>query len=183
MQDLTPVRVPALIVMGVSGSGKTTLAQALSRAISLEFVEGDDLHSAANIAKMRRGESLDDDDRAPWLAAIGRRLADAQQALHGIVISCSALKVAYRNALRVAPGVRFIFVDAGRDLIEQRLAHRQGHFMPRGLVASQFDTLERPRANETDVLTLPEGLPLEESLRRVALFLDPRGALIGQEPV
>ncbi len=173
MQDLTPVRVPALIVMGVSGSGKTTLAQALSRAISLEFVEGDDLHSAANIAKMRRGEPLDDHDRAPWLAAIGRRLAGAQQALHGIVISCSALKVAYRNALRVASGVRFIFIDADRDLIEQRLANRQGHFMPRGLVASQFDTLERPQAAETDVLTLTAG-PLDESLRRVALFLDPR---------
>ncbi len=163
--------VPALIVMGVSGSGKTTLAQALARAMDLDFVEGDQLHSAANIAKMRRGEPLDDHDRAPWLAAIGRRLTDAQRYRRGAVISCSTLKVTYRTALRVDSSVRFIFLDADRDLIEQRLAHRQGHFMPSALIASQFDTLERPRPDESDVLTLAADLPLEDLARRVEDFL------------
>jgi gluconokinase len=167
-----PIQVQAaLIVIGVSGSGKTTLAQALARALALDLVEGDELHSAANIGKMRRGEPLDDHDRAPWLAAIGRRLADSDRSSHGVVISCSALKVAYRNALRVDPRVRFVFLDADRDLIEQRLSHRQGHFMPISLVASQFDTLERPLPGETDVLTLPAKLPLPELVPRVASFL------------
>jgi carbohydrate kinase (thermoresistant glucokinase family) len=167
--------VPALIVMGVSGSGKTTLAQGLAHTLHLEFVEGDHLHGPQSIAKMRRGEPLDDRDRAPWLAAIGRRLAESQRCLHGVVISCSALKAAYRDALRVAPDVRFVFLDADRPLIERRLAQRQGHFMPPALIASQFDTLERPRRDETDVLTLPADLPLEELVRRVGDFLA-RGA-------
>jgi gluconokinase len=164
-------QVPALVVMGVSGSGKTTVGQALASAMDLEFVEGDDLHSAANIAKMRRAEPLDDHDRAPWLAAIAQRLSRSQLAARGIVLSCSALKQAYRNALRVDPRVRFIFLDADRAQIEQRLARRQKHFMPPGLIASQFDTLERPRPDESDVLTVSTELPLDEILRRVHEFL------------
>ena len=174
MNDPTQVQVPALVVMGVSGSGKTTLAQALAQATGLDFVEGDDLHSPANIAKMRRGEPLDDDDRAPWLAVIGRRLAESKRSAHGVVISCSALKLAYRNALRVDPRVRFIFLDADLDQIEQRLARRQGHFMPRALITSQFDTLERPLPFESDVLTVPAELQLDELVRRVDGFLGPR---------
>jgi gluconokinase len=161
--------------MGVSGSGKTTLARALGDALDVDFVEGDELHSAASIAKMRRGEPLDDHDRAPWLAAIARRLADSQHSVRGVVVSCSALKVAYRNALRIDPHVRFIFLDAARGFIEQRLAHRQGHFMPPGLLASQFDALERPQPGESDVLTLPAQWPLEELVRRVAGFLAASG--------
>jgi gluconokinase len=174
MNEPTQVQVPALVVMGVSGSGKTTLAQALARDMSLDFVEGDDLHSPANIAKMRRGEPLDDDDRTPWLAAIGQRLADSKRYPHGVVISCSALKLVYRRALRVDPRVRFIFLDANRDQIEQRLARRPGHFMPRTLMASQFDTLERPLPTESDVLTVPAALPLDELERRVEGFLEGR---------
>ncbi len=182
---MTELPSPALIVMGVSGSGKTTLAQALAWAEGLEFVEGDVLHSAANVAKMRRGEPLDDQDRAPWLAAIAERLVGSQRgtrarSAHGIVISCSALKVAYRDALRVDPRVRFIFLDADRALIEQRLAQRQGHFMPGTLIASQFDTLQRPGPDETDVLTLSAELPLQELTRRVAEFLVSAGFLEGR---
>jgi gluconokinase len=164
-------QVPALIVMGVSGSGKTTVGQALARAMDLDFVEGDDLHSPANIAKMRRGEPLDDHDRAPWLATIAQRLGASKLAARGIVISCSALKLAYRNVLRVDPRVRFIFLDADRAQIEQRLARRQGHFMPAALIANQFDTLERPRPDESDVLTVSTELPLNEILNRVDEFL------------
>jgi gluconokinase len=171
MNDGAGTQVPALVVMGVSGSGKTTLAQAVARAMALDFVEGDDMHSPGNIAKMRRGEPLNDHDRAPWLAAIGLRLADSRRSSHGVVISCSALKLAYRNALRIDQRVRFLFLDAHRDLIEQRLSRRQGHFMPRGLVASQFDALERPSPNEADVLTLPAELALDELMRRVDGFL------------
>lgn len=171
VQALIPARIPALIVMGVSGSGKSTLAQDLSRTLSLDFVEGDELHSPANIAKMRRGEPLDDHDRAPWLAAIGRRLSDSLRAARGVVVSCSALKVAYRNGLRVDARVRFIFLDADRAQIEQRFAQRQGHFMPPALIDSQFDALERPLPQETDVLTIPATVPRDDKVGLVTAFL------------
>ena len=154
-------RLP-VVVMGVSASGKTTLGAALARAMGLPFIEGDTLHSAHNIEKMRRGEPLDDADRAPWLAVIAARLADRRQYPRGVVVACSALRAGYRDRLRqAAPGLAFVFLDASPTLIEARMAARHHHFMPASLAASQFATLERPAAGETDVLMLDAARPVE----------------------
>ena len=135
----------------------------LARKLGLPFVEGDTLHSAHNIEKMRRGEPLDDADRAPWLAAIAASLADRSRYPHGLVVACSALKAAYRDELRnAALDVRFVFLDASRALVDARLAARQHHFMPASLAASQLATLQRPRPTETDVATLDASRPIEE---------------------
>ena len=125
----------------------------LPAALELPYVDGDSLHSAANIAKMHAGTPLTDADRAPWLDRIGACLADAIAAPLGMVIACSALKRDYRNRIRRAsPGVRFVFLDGSAELIGSRMAHRSGHYMPTELLASQLQTLERPTADEADVL-------------------------------
>jgi gluconokinase len=129
-----------VVVMGVSGAGKTTVGEALARALGWPFVEADELHPAANVDKMRRGEPLDDADRAPWLAAVAARM----RALDDGVVACSALRERYRAALRVRPDVRFAFLDVPRDVLAERLAQRRGHFMPPSLLPSQLATLERP---------------------------------------
>lgn len=148
--------------MGVSASGKTTVGKALARALSLPFVEGDELHSPHNIEKMSRGEPLTDEDRAPWLAAIACVLADEARYPLGVVVACSALKSGYRSELRAAaPGVRFVFLDASPELVAARMAARRHHFMPPSLAQSQFATLERPGAADPDVVTLDASLPLE----------------------
>ncbi len=154
-------RLP-LIIMGVSASGKSTLGGALAHALSLPFVEGDELHSRHNIEKMSRGEPLTDEDRAPWLTAIGRVLADEARYPHGVVVACSALKARYRGELRAAaPGVRFVFLAASPELIAARMAARSHHFMPASLAESQFAALERPGAADSDVVSLDAALPLE----------------------
>jgi gluconokinase len=155
-------RLP-VVVMGVSASGKTAVGTELARRLGLPFVEGDTFHSANNIEKMRRGEPLDDADRAPWLAAIAASLADRSKYPRGLVIACSALKAAYREVLRkAAPNIRFVFLDASRAVVDARLAARQHHFMPASLAASQFATLQRPSPTETDVATLDASQPIEE---------------------
>jgi gluconokinase len=152
----------AVIVMGVSASGKSTVGAALARALALPFVEGDELHSRHNIEKMSRGEPLTDEDRAPWLAAIAALLGDERRYPRGVVVACSALKKAYRNELRAAsPAARFVFLDASPELIHSRMAARRHHFMPPGLEASQFATLERPEPTERDVIVLDAALPVE----------------------
>jgi carbohydrate kinase (thermoresistant glucokinase family) len=154
----------SVVVMGVSGSGKSTLGPALARALNAAFVEGDDLHPAANVDKMRRGVPLDDADRAPWLHALARVLADDTAHPSGVVVACSSLKRAYRDVLRTAGDVQFIFLDATRPLIDQRFERRTEHFMPQALIASQFETLERPAADEADVLTLSAAVPVDSSM-------------------
>ena len=131
---------PLLVVMGVSGSGKTTVGIALAAALDVPFRDADDLHPAANVAKMAAGIALTDDDRMPWLALVGAELAAAPG---GLVIACSALKKVYRRAiLAAAPAVRFVFLDGSRGLLESRVQFRQGHFMPAALLDSQLATLE-----------------------------------------
>jgi gluconokinase len=132
---------PLVVVMGVSGCGKSTVGAALARAVGVPFADGDALHPAANIAKMASGVPLDDDDRFPWLEAIGEWLAahDAD----GGVIGCSALKRKYRDQLRShAPRVGFLHLHGAFDVIAARQAARPGHFMPASLLRSQFATLE-----------------------------------------
>lgn len=129
-----------VVVMGVSGSGKSTVGAALARRLRVPFVDADTLHPAANIAKMAAGEPLDDDDRYPWLERVGDWLAAHRD---GGVVSCSALKRAYRDQLRAhCPGVEFLHLSGSAELIGGRLAARTEHFMPLALLRSQLDTLE-----------------------------------------
>jgi gluconokinase len=170
-----------IIVMGVSASGKTTVGAALARRLSLPFVEGDTLHSAHNIAKMSRGEPLDDADRAPWLAAIAQTLADSRRYPAGVVVACSALKAAYRERLRRAtPRVAFVFLDASLALIEARMAARKHHFMPASLAASQLATLEPPTRSEADVVTLDASMPAPAL---VDAAIDALGKLSATRPI
>jgi gluconokinase len=132
---------PLVVVMGVSGSGKSTVGSALAERLGVPFADADDFHPPANIAKMTAGVALDDDDRRPWLTAVGAWLAAHDG--EGAVVSCSALTVAYRDQLRSeAPRARFLHLSGSRDVIARRQAGRSGHFMPASLLASQFATLE-----------------------------------------
>jgi carbohydrate kinase (thermoresistant glucokinase family) len=140
-----------VVVMGVSGVGKSTVGEGLARHLGWSFIEGDALHPQANIETMRAGRALTDEQRAPWLAAIRDLLAARLRARESTVVTCSALKRAYRNVLRSAgPGVRFLHLDADESLVADRLAHRHGHFMPISLRHSQFETLEPLTADELD---------------------------------
>jgi gluconokinase len=126
--------------MGVSGSGKSTVGAALARRLGVPFADADAFHPRANIAKMAAGTPLTDDDRYPWLEAVGQWLADHED---GGVISCSALKRGYRDRLRShCPSIEFLHLTGSPELIGRRQAGRPGHFMPSVLVKSQFDTLE-----------------------------------------
>ena len=132
---------PLVVVMGVSGSGKSTVGAALAQRLGVPFEDADDLHPAANIAKMTAGHALDDTDRKPWLEAIGTWLADHDE--QGGVMSCSALKRSYRSVLnRHAPRTEFVHLAGSRDVIARRQASRPGHFMPASLLDSQFAILE-----------------------------------------
>lgn len=152
---------PLLVIMGVTGAGKSTVGTLLAERLGLSFRDADDFHPPSNIAKMSAGTPLTDDDRRPWLDAIGAHLAAHRG--RGCVVTCSALKRAYRDRLRAAaPDLRFIHLHGGMALVAARQAARQGHFMPASLVASQFATLEPPAAEEgviaLDVAAPPEAL-------------------------
>ncbi|HKX43123.1 MAG TPA: gluconokinase, partial [Burkholderiaceae bacterium] len=129
-------RQQQVVVMGVSGSGKSTVGALLAEALGTEFVEGDTLHPPENVAKMRAGTPLTDADREGWLHTIAARLAAAHAAGQGLVISCSALKRAYRDTLRAsAPDLRLIHLHGDFDLLAARMAARSGHYMPASLLA------------------------------------------------
>jgi gluconokinase len=129
--------------MGVSGSGKTTVGIALADALAVRFVDADDLHPVSNVEKMAANIPLTDDDRWPWLDDVGRVLADG-----AVVVACSALRRAYRDRLRMAaPALRLLYLHGSRDLLAERMRHRD-HFMPVALLDSQLATLEEPDADE-----------------------------------
>ena len=137
------------VVMGVAGSGKSTIAAALARELDVAFVEGDEFHPPENVRKMAAGIPLTDQDRAPWLAALAARLREARRASQGLVMTCSALKRAYRDILRGgAADTQFVFLDGPKALIAERLASRTGHYMPSSLLDSQFAALEKPTPDE-----------------------------------
>lgn len=138
-----------IIVMGVSGCGKSVVGAGIAAGLGIGFVDGDDLHPAANVAKMSRGEPLDDADRAPWLDRVGAELAAAG----ALVIACSALKRAYRDRIRAAAGgpVTFVHLAGDKALIAGRMAARSDHFMPMSLLDSQFAALEPPGPEEAAV--------------------------------
>src|SRR5262245_23728412 len=132
-----------LVVMGVSGSGKTTVMEALAQRMAAATADGDAFHSAVNIAKMREGIPLSDDDRWPWLRAIARWIGEQERAGRDAIVACSALKRAYRDALRDGhPSVRFVFLDVPRQVLEDRLQARAGHYMKAAMLQSQLDSLE-----------------------------------------
>jgi gluconokinase len=138
-----------IVVMGVSGSGKSTVGAALAQRLRVPFADADDFHPEANIKKMSAGESLDDDDRYPWLEVIGEWLAAHPD---GGVMSCSALKHKYRDQLRRhCPDIHFLHLAGTTDVIGRRQASRPGHFMPASLLASQFNTLEPLTPDENGV--------------------------------
>jgi gluconokinase len=142
----------ALVVMGVSGSGKSTIAKELAERLRWSFEDGDKFHPAGNVAKMSAGHPLTDEDRWPWLRAIADEIDRVCQAGQHAVIACSALKRAYRDILvHGRNDVRIVFLQGNQDLIGDRLAQRKGHFMPPGLLTSQFRTLEPPDTNENPV--------------------------------
>jgi gluconokinase len=138
-----------IVVMGVSGAGKTHVGQALANSLGWPFHEGDDYHSAANIEKMAHGVALTDADRAPWLDAIHGLITDIVESNGRGIIACSALKHAYRARLSEGlqkDAVRFVFLDVPREVLEERIRVRRGHFVPPDLLPSQLSTLEIPRS-------------------------------------
>ncbi len=142
----------ALVVMGVSGSGKTTIADRLAVRLGWRYEDGDTYHPASNVAKMSAGQPLTDDDRWPWLQAIAAEIDRTCAVSERAVIACSALKRSYRDILvHGREDVRIVFLDGTQELIASRLAARKGHFMPPGLLASQFRTLEPPTADERPI--------------------------------
>jgi gluconokinase len=142
----------ALIMMGVSGSGKSTIAEGLAKRLGWTFEDGDRFHPASNVAKMSAGHPLTDEDRWPWLQAIADEIDRVCEASGHVVIACSALKRAYRNLLvHGRSDVRLVFLNGTQALIANRLAQRKGHFMPPGLLDSQFKTLEPPAADENPI--------------------------------
>jgi gluconokinase len=139
----------ALIVMGVSGSGKSTIAARLAERLGWTFEDADRFHPASNVAKMSAGQPLTDEDRWPWLQAIADEIDRVSRDGGHVVMACSALKRAYRDLLvHGRDDVRIVFLSGSQPLIADRLAQRKGHFMPPGLLDSQFKTLEPPQTNE-----------------------------------
>lgn len=146
----------AVVVMGVAGSGKSSVGTALAARLGVRFVDADDLHPAANVAKLAGGQALTDSDRWPWLARVRGELRRGP-----VVVACSSLRRSYRDMLRAAPSVRFVFLDVDPATARQRAGSRPGHFMAPAMVAGQFETLERPASDEHDVLVVDGREPLE----------------------
>ena len=157
--------------MGVSGSGKSTFGKVLSDHLSASFIEGDALHPDVNIRKMASGEPLEDADRWPWLTAIRDQCDALLKQQRFVVVACSALRSSYRAKLREVSGeTLFVYLQGDRSTIEQRMSARKDHFMPTGLIDSQFATLEPP-AEEADVVTVDINLPLKQQCTKVILAL------------
>lgn len=158
----------ALVVMGVSGCGKSRVGAAVADRLGLPLIEGDEFHSEANRALMREGVPLTDAHRADWLDRLGAALAARPD---GAVLTCSALKRAYRERLRAAsPGLRFAWLDLDAAAALARVAQRPDHFFPPSLVATQFDALEPPDG-EAGVLRLDALLPPQALAERICAWL------------
>ena len=141
-RELHPSRL--IVVMGVAGCGKSSVGIALAKRLGRPFIDADDYHPPANVAKMSRGIPLTDTERWPWLDNVGAAMKEQARRTGGVVAACSALRRGYRERLIMAAGesILFIFLHGERELIAQRMAARTGHFMPTGLLDSQFATLE-----------------------------------------
>jgi gluconokinase len=166
----------ALIVMGVSGSGKSTIGDALAKRLGWLYEDGDKFHPASNVAKMSAGQPLTDEDRWPWLRAIAGEIDRLSAAGQRSVIACSALRRVYRDILvHGRDDIRLVYLDGTQALIAERLSRRKGHFMPQRLLASQFNTLEPPTADERPV-TVSIDAPVKRIVDDVLRQLDLKGA-------
>lgn len=171
MLDVADLARLRLVVMGVSGVGKTTLGHALANRLGIAFLDADDLHPPANVAKMRRGEPLNDDDRAPWLAALAGELRRFRERDEGVVLACSALKRRYRKQLREGDeNLILLNLTATYEVLKARLTSRPGHFMPAALLDSQLAALEPPDADEA-ALMLDAALPVSTLVESVLAAL------------
>ena len=142
-----------VVIMGVSGSGKTTIAVQLSHRLGWQYQEGDALHSQANVDKMKAGHPLTDSDRLPWLRTIAEKIDAWRRAGISGVVTCSALKRAYRDVIiGNRPDVVLVYPKGDKALIADRMARRHGHFMPAALLDSQFATLEEPSPDENAIV-------------------------------
>ena len=165
----------AIVVMGVSGAGKSTIGALLAQRLARAFLEGDSFHPPANVEKMRRGIALTDADRLPWLRTLAAEIDKARMSGKRIVVTCSALKRAYREILAGGhTDVLFVYLKGAKEVIAQRLAVRAGHFMPPLLLDSQFATLEEPDADELSYAVGIEGMPedIVEAIVRVVAQAD-----------
>jgi gluconokinase len=150
----------SIVVMGVSGSGKSTVAAGLVERLGWEFAEGDDFHPPANVEKMRSGTPLDDEDRWPWLRDLAAWIGAHERAGESVVVTCSALKRAYRDVLREGhPSVWFAHVTADAELLRERVTHRAGHYMPSTLLDSQLALLEPLQDDEPGAGVSGAGAP------------------------
>lgn len=182
---MTDFQAPcALIVMGVAGSGKSTIAEALAARLGWTYEDADRFHPASNVAKMSAGHPLTDDDRWPWLQAIAAEIGRMCASGGHLVVACSALKHAYRDVLLAGrDDVRIVYLDGSRALIAQRLSARKGHFMPPGLLDSQFATLEPPGPDENPIHVSIDA-SVEAIVDAIVGQLQPRvaGALFRKNP-
>ena len=164
-----------LVVMGVSGSGKSEISQAVATALGWRHIEADHFHPPENVARRRAGIPLSDEDRRHWLDALCEQMLAAQAAGECFVLACSALKRAYRDRIREQAGdVCFVFLDGDFELIQKRLHQRVGHYMQPGLLDSQFRALEKPQADETDVIRLPITEPVHDMVTQALAALQAR---------
>lgn len=166
----------ALVVMGVSGCGKSSVGAAIVKHSGGRLIEGDSFHPKANIEKMSAGIPLDDNDRAGWLTRLGEELNACVKGGERAVLTCSALKRAYRDKLRAAvPDLGFVFLELSRAEAAERVSHRPGHFMPASLIDSQFATLESP-TGEDRTLTVDATRPIDTLAEQVDGWLVEHGA-------
>jgi gluconokinase len=171
-----PTSTITVVVMGVSGSGKTTVARCMADALGWPFAEGDDFHPPANVVKMSSGTPLTDEDRVPWLEAVARWIGEQEAAGRSAIVTCSALKRAYRDVLRRDnPSVWFVHVSSSPVALQHRLKTRSGHYMPASLLASQLEALEPLEADEPGVTVSGEGSPHEVAARALDALSHERG--------
>lgn len=173
-----------IIVMGVSGCGKTTIGDLVARELGVPFVDGDSLHPVENVAKMAAGTPLTDEDRWPWLATVGSKLAAAGDG--GLVLACSALRRSYRDAIREqAPDTVFLHLDGSKEVLKARTEGRTGHFMPPALLESQLATLEPLQEDERGVvvdIAAPVQDVVAEALKGIAAVVPPAKGAAGTRP-
>ncbi|MEH0110412.1 gluconokinase, GntK/IdnK-type [Tersicoccus sp. MR15.9] len=165
-QDTSAPHAPLVVVMGVSGSGKTTIGALIADELGVPFVDGDALHPIENVRRMAAGTPLTDEDRWPWLRRVGEHLAEAGTSGRGLVVACSALKRAYRDAiLAEAPDTVFVHLAGSVEVLQARMEGRSDHFMPAGLLRSQLATLE-PLATDEPGFVLDIAQPVDDLVRQ-----------------